>query len=192
MVQATQLGSPRVQLRYWTQADLPSFAAINSDARVVKYLPGPLSMAESNAMADRIQGHFTRHGFGLWAVELPGVTRFAGFVGLSVPSFTAHFTPCVEVGWRLAPAYWGQGYATEAAGLALSFGFEQAGLDEIVSFTVPNNRASLRVMEKLGMHSVGEGGAQEYFDHPNLPMGHRLRRHLLYRLARTEAKTALS
>ena len=111
---------------------------------------------------------------------MPGVAPFVGFVGLSVPTFEAHFTPCVEVGWRLARAHWGRGYATEAAGAALTFGFSDVGLDEVVSFTVPHNRPSRRVMQRLGMRR----DPAEDFEHPSLPEGHPLRRHVLYRLHR--------
>jgi RimJ/RimL family protein N-acetyltransferase len=115
-------------------------------------------------------------------VEAPGVTSFVGFVGLNVPKLQAHFTPCVEVGWRLAYDHWGRGYATEAARAAIEFGFTNAGLDQIVSFTVPVNRRSRRVMERVGMtHSPADD-----FDHPNLAEGHRLRRHVLYRLQRVD------
>lgn len=126
-----------------------------------------------------MEAHFQEHGFGLWAVEIPGVATFAGFVGLSVPRFEAHFTPCVEIGWRLAAPYWGRGYATEGARAALEFGFDHLHLDQIVSFTVPDNVRSRRVMEKIGMtHDPADD-----FDHPNLPEGHRLRRHVLYGIA---------
>ncbi len=118
----------------------------------------------------------SKDGFGKWAVEIPGVTSFAGFTGLSVPAFEASFTPCVEVAWRLAREHWGRGYATEAARAAIEFGFKQAGLDEIVAFTVPANTRSVRVMEKLGMKFSGE------FDHPAIADGHPLRRHVLYRV----------
>src|SRR5438105_8144847 len=105
----------------------------------MEFLPSPLTHPESDALAARIREHFHDHGFGLWAVEIPGVVTFAGFVGLSVPKFHAHFTPCVEVGWRLAFDHWRHGYATEAATAALHFGFTTTGLTEIVSFTVPEN-----------------------------------------------------
>ena len=144
------------------------------------HYPKPLTRAESDAAVAYYREHFARHGFGLWAVEVPGVAEFIGYVGLAVPRFEAHFTPCVEVGWRLARAYWGRGYATEGARAALDIGFRQYGLDEIVSFTVPANRRSRAVMERLGMtHDPADD-----FDHPNLPEGHRLRRHVLYRLTK--------
>jgi ribosomal-protein-alanine N-acetyltransferase len=172
------LKTSRLILRPWTEQDLPAFAAMNADERVTEFLPKVLTESESDALAARIREHFDRRGFGLWALEIPGVSRFAGFVGLSIPRFQAHFTPCVEVGWRLAHEHWGKGYATEAAQAAVEFGFTVLRLDQIVSFTVPGNVRSRRVMEKLGMTYT----AADDFDHPNLPEGHRLRRHVLHRL----------
>lgn len=176
------LHTERLVLRGWREDDLEPFAALNADPRVMEFLPAPLSRAESDAMAGRLQEHFARHGFGGWVIEVPGVAAFAGFVGLLIPSYQAHFTPCVEVGWRLAHAHWGRGYATEGARAALKFGFEQLGLEEIVSFTVPANRRSWQVMERLGMRR----SPADDFDHPRLPEGHPLRRHVLYRLSRGE------
>lgn len=174
-----ELRTDRLFLRRWRPEDREPFAALNADPRVVEFLPGPLSRTESDERAARMEAHFQEHGFGLWAVEIPGVATFAGFVGLSVPRFEAHFTPCVEIGWRLAAPYWGRGYATEGARAALEFGFDHLHLDQIVSFTVPDNVRSRRVMEKIGMtHDPADD-----FDHPNLPEGHRLRRHVLYRIA---------
>jgi RimJ/RimL family protein N-acetyltransferase len=172
------LRTPRLLLRAWRESDRAPFARMNVDPRVMEHLPGPLSRAESDALVDRIGAHFAERGFGLWAVEAPGVADFVGFVGLSVPGFAAAFTPCVEVGWRLAAEQWGRGYATEAARAALAHGFGALGLAEIVSFTVPANARSLRVMEALGMRR----DPAEDFDHPGLPAGHPLRRHVLYRL----------
>src|SRR5437867_6706490 len=117
------LSGNRVCLRPWRDEDRDAFAALNSDARVMEFFPNRLSRTESDAMVDGIEDHFNGHGFGLWALEAPDVAPFIGFAGLSVKEFPAPFTPCVEVGWRLAFAYWGQGYATEAARLALDYGF---------------------------------------------------------------------
>ena len=128
----------------------------------------------------RIEAHFDRHGFGPWVVEIPGVTDCAGFVGLMVPAFEAHFTPCIEIGWRLARPYWGKGYATEAARAALDYAFDTLHADEVVAITVPANRPSRAVMERLGMVYDPAGD----FDHPNLPAGHLLQRHVLYRKQR--------
>jgi ribosomal-protein-alanine N-acetyltransferase len=142
------------------------------------YFRAPLPPTESDALADRIQRHFDEHGFGLWAVEVPGTASFVGFCGLTVARFSAHFTPCIEVGWRLAFEHWGHGYATEAANLAIGHGFGEHALAEIVSFTSASNFRSRAVMERLGM----QRDPAEDFDHPSLPLGHPLSRHVLYRL----------
>jgi RimJ/RimL family protein N-acetyltransferase len=174
-----ELRTERLRLRGWQPSDREPFAAMNADPRVMEYFPAPLSPEESDARVARIEAHFDRHGFGLWAVEVVGVAPFAGFIGLSIPGFEAHFTPCVEIGWRLAAAHWCRGFATEGARAALAFGFNTLGLAEIVSFTATVNLRSRRVMEKLGMtHQPGDD-----FDHPLLPEGHWLRRHVLYRIA---------
>lgn len=170
----------RLILRRWRDSDRAPFARLNADPRVMEFFPGTLTFAESDAVANRIQAHFDLHDFGLWAVEVPGVTPFAGFVGLMVPAFEAHFTPCVEMGWRLAAEHWGHGYATEGARAALAFGFDTLGLAEIVSMTVAGNRRSWHVMEKLGMTR----DAGDDFDHPLVAEGHPLRRHMLYRIRR--------
>jgi RimJ/RimL family protein N-acetyltransferase len=173
--------TPRLLLRPWRNEDLPAFAVMNADPRVMEFFPKPLDHTESDAAATRIRDHLDRRGFGLWAVEVPGLVDFIGFVGLSVPSFEAHFTPCVEIGWRLAGRHWGYGYATEAALAALDFGFRELALDEIVSFTAGVNLRSRRVMEKIGMtHSQADD-----FEHPALLNGHPLRRHVLYRVKRS-------
>lgn len=186
------LATERLILRPWQESDLAPFAALNADARVMEYMPARLDRAGSDALVARAQAHFDRHGFGPWAVELrsgepgSGDAGLIGFVGLMVPSFEAHFTPCVEVGWRLAFVHWGRGYATEAAQAALAFGFGSAGLDEIVSFTSVGNARSRAVMERLGMRR----DPADDFDHPTLPEGHALRRHVLYRLARRDWEAA--
>jgi RimJ/RimL family protein N-acetyltransferase len=178
-----ELRTQRLRLRRWLPADREPFAALNADPRVAEFLPAPLAREASDALAARVEAHFETHGFGLWAVEAPGVTSFVGFAGLSIPAFSARFTPCVEIGWRLAVPFWGRGYATEAARAALGFGFRQLRLGEIVSFTVPGNLRSRRVMEKLGMRR----DPADDFDHPALPEGHPFRRHVLYRIARAAA-----
>ena len=172
-----ELRTDRLLLRRWQPTDRPAFADLNADLRVMEHFPRVLTPAESDELVDRIEQHFNEYGFGLWAVEVPGITQFAGFVGLATPRFEAHFTPCVEVGWRLAVEHWGSGYATEGARAAVAFGFEKLGLDEIVSFTVPENHRSRSVMERIGMaHNPADD-----FDHPGVP--ERLRRHVLYRIA---------
>ena len=172
------LSSGRICLRRWRDEDRDAFAAMNSDARVMAFFRSPLSRVESDAMVDRIEEHFEKHDFGLWAIEVPGVAPFIGFAGLAIARFSARFTPCVEVGWRLAFEHWGHGFATEAAQLALGFGFGTLALPEIVSFTSATNQRSRPVMERLGMRRE----PADDFDHPALPEGHPLRRHVLYRL----------
>jgi RimJ/RimL family protein N-acetyltransferase len=175
-----ELRTDRLLLRRWRPDDRLPFARLNSDPQVVEYLAGALTREASDALADRIEAHFERHGFGLWAVEVPGEdTPFAGFIGLVTARFEAHFTPCIEIGWRLDAAYWNRGYATEGARAAVQFGFLSLKLEEIVSFTACANVRSRRVMEKLGMTRA----PSDDFDHPGLPPGHPLKRHVLYRLA---------
>ena len=174
------LTTKRLRLRLWRDEDLPGFAALNSDPRVMQYMAKLLDRRESDASAERIKQHFVRHGFGLWAVELIGIADFIGFTGFSVPSFEAHFTPCVEIAWRLARDYWGFGYATEAAFAARDYGFAHLGFEQVVSFTVPANQRSRNVMERIGMTRSPD----DDFQHPLLPGGHPLRHHVLYRLAR--------
>jgi RimJ/RimL family protein N-acetyltransferase len=173
-----EIRTARLLLRPWQMADREPFARLNADPRVMEHFSSPLSSDDSDALADRLEAEIAWRGWGLWAVEIPGLAPFAGFIGLSVPSFEAAFTPCVEVGWRLAAEFWGAGYATEGASAAIGFGFQTLNLREIVSFTVPGNVRSRRVMERLGMsHDPAHD-----FDHPSLPVGHPLRRHVLYRL----------
>jgi RimJ/RimL family protein N-acetyltransferase len=174
------LTSARLRLRPWRDEDLPAFAALNADPEVMEYMPKCLTREESDGMAARIRDGLAQRGFGTWAVEVFGVSEFIGFTGLSVPSYETHFTPCVEIAWRLARRFWGFGYATEAARLALDYGFQIAGLEEIVSFTFVGNLRSRRVMERLGMTY----SAEDDFEHPRLSEGHRLRSHVLYRMNR--------
>jgi len=180
VVRGPQLQTERLVLRRWRPDDHELFAALNADPVVMEHFARPLSRDESDAMAAMVDAAFDQEGFGLWAVEAPGVALFLGFVGLNRVPFQAPFTPAVEVGWRLAREHWGQGYATEAARAAMDFGFGPLGLDEIVSFTVPANHRSRRVMERLGLtHDPADD-----FDHPRLPDGHPLRRCVLYRARR--------
>jgi RimJ/RimL family protein N-acetyltransferase len=177
-----RLETERLILRQWRESDRQPFRELNADPRVMEFMPGCLAPEASDEMMERIQRHFELHGFGLFAAELRLDQSFLGFIGLSVPGFDAPFMPAVEVGWRIAARHWGKGLATEGAREVLRLGFESAGLESVVSFTVPGNVRSLRVMEKLGMtHDPADD-----FDHPSLPEGHAMRRHLLYRLHRGE------
>jgi ribosomal-protein-alanine N-acetyltransferase len=176
----TTLVAPRLALREWRDADLEPYAALNADPEVMRYFPNTLDRDESDASAARVREHFHRHGFGPWAVEIPGVADFAGFVGLMIPSFEAHFTPCVEIGWRLARAYWGQGYATEAARAVLDYAWGTLALDQLLALTIPANRPSRAVMERIGMTR----SPTDDFDHPAVPADHPMARHVLYRIDR--------
>lgn len=173
-----ELRTERLLLRAWRDPDRAPFAALNADPQVMRHLPALLTRVESDALLDVLGARLEERGFGLWAVEAPGVAPFCGFVGLSVPTWPAPFGPCVELAWRLAAAHQGRGFATEAARAVVRFAFERLGLAELVSFTVPANAPSLRVMEKLGMRRDPAGD----FEHPSLPPGHPLRPHVFYRL----------
>lgn len=170
----------RLILRHWRPSDRAPFARLNADSRVMEFLAGPLTRNESDLLIDRIQSHFRLHGLGLCAAELRENREFIGFIGLAVPLFQAAFTPCVEIGWRLSVTHWGRGLASEGANALARYGFEGLGLEEMVSMTVPGNVRSRRVMEKLGMTR----NPADDFDHPGLPEGHPLRRHVLYRLGK--------
>ncbi len=179
------LSTPRLILRPWRDADVDAFAAMFGDPAVMEFLMPAPDRAAIEAIVGRVRAHFAQHGFGWWAAELkaPGNKtsgQFIGFIGLSHVPFEAHFTPAVEIGWRLASAHWGKGYATEGAKAALAAGFTRLGLQEIVSFTVPANRRSWHVMQRIGMthHEADD------FDHPRLAEGDPLRRHVLHRISR--------
>jgi RimJ/RimL family protein N-acetyltransferase len=174
------LRTPRLVLRRWRAADRAPFAAMNADPIVMRHFPSVLSAEESDALAQAIEDAMAGRGFGLWALEVPGVTSFAGFVGLSVPGFVAPFTPCVEIGWRLAQAQWRRGYATEAGRAVLRHAWDALALPGVVSFSTAGNDRSRAVMARLGMRY----DPADDFDHPRLPPGHPLRPHVLYRIAR--------
>lgn len=174
------LETPRLVLREWRAEDSEPFARLNADPVVMEFMPAPLSREESDRFVDRIVANLREQGFGLYAAEHRADAKFVGFIGLATPSFEAHFTPCVEIGWRLAAPYWSQGLATEGARAVVRYAFETLQLPELVSFTTVENLRSRRVMEKLGMAR----DPSEDFDHPRLADGHPLRRHVLYRLRR--------
>lgn len=175
---APAIATERTILRQWRMTDLPLFAALNADREVMRHFPTTLDRTQSDAVALRLAQHIETHGYGPWAVEIPGVTPFAGFVGLMRVGFDAPFAPAVEIGWRLARAWWSNGYATEAASAAAQYAFDTLGMTDLVSFTVPANVRSRAVMQRIGMRHCPD----EDFLHPLIPPGHRLRRHVLYRL----------
>jgi RimJ/RimL family protein N-acetyltransferase len=204
------LTTQRLILRPWRETDREGFARLNDDPAVMEFMPRRLSRDESDATAASIQAAIERRGWGFWAVGVKGgggggvhaagegvaagtahaadegaaahAGAFIGFVGLSVPGFTAHFTPCVEIGWRLAKEHWGNGYASEAAAACLRFGFEKLKLQQIVAFTVPLNKRSIGVMKRIRMSR----DPADDFDHPKLSAGHPLQRHVLYRIDRSD------
>ena len=169
------IATPRLLLRPWKSKDFEPFCALNADPEVMRHFPATLTRAQTKAGLERTVAHFARHGWGLFAAEHEG--SFIGCIGIFHVPFVAHFTPAVEIGWRLARAYWNRGFATEGARACLDFGFSQVGLTEIVSMTTPGNLASRKVMEKIGMRHDPGGD----FEHPRIAPGHPLRRHVLYR-----------
>jgi RimJ/RimL family protein N-acetyltransferase len=168
------LTTERLVLRRFLPDDRQPFARLNADPLVMKYFPAELSAAQSLAFQERIDAHFEEFGFGLWVVSPHGSNELLGLVGLNVPTFTAHFTPCVEIGWRIWPDHWGKGFALEAARACLALAFSELNLAEVVAFATVTNARSIRVMQRLGMHADGE------FLHPALS-GHPLCPHVLYR-----------
>jgi RimJ/RimL family protein N-acetyltransferase len=173
-----ELATARLRLRPWRAEDREPFAAINADPAVMQYFPSTLARSESDALAERIDSELRRHGYGLWAVEIPGEASFIGFVGLQQTDAELPFARTTEIGWRLGRSYWGRGLASEAAGAALAYGFEELALEQIVAYTAAGNLRSRRVMERLGMRREPE----DDFIHPQLPAGHPLAPHVLYRL----------
>jgi RimJ/RimL family protein N-acetyltransferase len=178
---ASEIETPRLILRQWRESDREPYAALNADPAVMEFFPALQDRAASDKSVDAWRAEIEARGWSNWAVELREGGAFIGFIGLTVPRRTLPFSPCVEIGWRLAREHWGRGYAAEGASHALRVGFERLGLDEIVSFTALLNVRSRAVMERIGMRD-----ARADFEHPAVPEGHRLRRHCLYRLAREE------
>lgn len=174
------LSSERLILRPWRDDDLDALAALCADPEVMAHFPSVLDRAGSATLLGKLMAHQAEHGFGFWCLERRADGAVIGFAGLARVGFAAPFAPAVEIGWRLARSYWGQGYALEAAQRSLQFAFEDLQLNEVVSFTVPANRNSWGLMQRLGMRRDPVGD----FEHPGLPQGHPLRSHLLYRLDR--------
>lgn len=179
MTRPIEVDTERLRLRQWRPSDREPFAAMNADPEVMRFFPSIHSRETSDRSIDTFQSELLQRGWSNWAVELKPTGEFIGFIGLSVPRRALPFMPCVEIGWRLAPAHWRKGYATEGARAALKIGFEQLRLPEIVSFTAVVNRPSRAVMERIGMVDSSED-----FEHPAVPEGHPLRLHCLYRLSR--------
>ena len=173
--------TPRLILRQWQAGDRQPFAALNADPQVMEHFSALLSREQSDAMANKIQALIEERGWGFWAAEHRDSGEFMGFIGLHTPVASLPFAPCVEIGWRLARPFWGQGLASEGARAALEYGFGALQLESIVSFTALTNLRSQAVMQRLGMARDAHD-----FDHPEVPAGHTLRRHCLYRLTRAQ------
>jgi RimJ/RimL family protein N-acetyltransferase len=177
-----EFDTARLRLRQWRDSDLAPFFALARDPQVMEFLLPLPTRADSDGMVARLQARFAENGWGFWAVEEKASGEFIGFTGLNVPAVALPFSPCVEIGWRLARHAWGKGHASEAARGALQVGFERLGLEEIVAFTAAGNLRSAAVMERIGMREDVAGA----FDHPLVPEGHPLRAHRLYRIGRAE------
>lgn len=172
-----ELQTGRLILRQWRDSDREPFAAMGASGEVMEHFPARMTRTDSDSFIDRMTAHIDDHGWGLWSLESRETGAFLGFTGLSVPGFDAHFTPAVEVGWRLARHAWGYGYASEAARRALVYGFESLGLRELVSFATATNVRSQAVMDRIGMtHDPADD-----FDHPAIVPSSPLNRHVLYR-----------
>lgn len=178
----TIIETERLILRTWKKEDADPYFQINQDTKVIEFLPRSLTMEQVNDFITAASNHQEEQSYTLWAACLKETRELIGFIGLNYTTFESNFTPAVEVGWRLGSQYWGKGYATEGAKASLEYGFKQCGLKEIVSFTVPANVKSLRVMEKIGLKRDLNGD----FAHPKLPADHKLSHHVLYRLSADE------
>ena len=175
------LQTNRLKLRQWKDSDLITFAKLSADPEVMRFYPSTLNKNESDDLACKIKGLIAKRGWGFWAIEELKTEKFIGFVGLHEPTYDLPVTPCVEIGWRLAKEYWGKGYATEASNISLDFAFNKLNLDKIYSFTSVANIKSRAVMERIGMVNINKN-----FEHPNIPKGHVLREHVLYRITQDE------
>jgi len=180
MSNAPTIETARLLLRPWRDADVDAWSAMNADPRVMEFFPSAYSREESEEVATRLRKRLDDAGRGWWIVEMKDGGAFAGTIALQSVPFDAHFTPALEVGWRLPFAAWGKGIATEGGGAAIAFAFEQLGYDELVSMTARLNVRSQRVMERLGMTH----DPRDDFEHPRIDPGHRLRPHVLYRIRR--------
>lgn len=168
----------RLYLRQWAEKDKQEYARLNANPEVMEFFPSVLTAVQSHEQLERLSNDIRRRGYGFFALERKSDGAFLGFTGISHPGFEAPFTPCIEIGWRIDKPYWGNGYATEAAIASLAYAFEWIGVKEVVSSTSIHNQRSEKVMKKIGMKKENE------FNHPLLPDGHSLQKHVLYKIAR--------
>ena len=176
------LETERLVLRTFQEDDADTMISINQDKKVMQFFPSAPDEEETIAFIDKVIVHQEQYGFSLYAVEIKKTGEMIGFVGLFTATFKAHFTPATEIGWRLSSKYWNQGYATEAAKAVLDYAFNERKLDEVVSFTSMLNKPSIRIMQKIGLHTSSE----DDFDNPNVPADSPLVKHVLYKLKRSE------
>ena len=180
-MEMVELQTSRLKLRQWKDSDLIAFAKLNADPEVMQFYPNKLEKDESDNMALKLKDLIAKRGWGFWAIEEIETKKFIGFVGLHEPTYDLPVTPCVEIGWRLAKEYWGNGYATEASNISLDFAFNKLNLDKVYSFTSGENIKSRAVMERIGMVNINKN-----FEHPIIPKGHALREHVLYQITQNE------
>ena len=178
----TIIETERLILRTWEKEDAKAYFQINQDPKVTEFLLGPLAMEQITGFIEAMNSHSASHGYTIWAACLKETSELIGFIGLKSIDWKSHFTPAVEIAWRLGAQYWGKGYATEGAKATVKYGFNQCGLEEILSFTVPDNIRSLQVMQKIGLKHDIQGS----FEHPELPVDHPLSQHVLYRLTKED------
>ena len=174
------LETDRLILRTWHDEDLQPMLAINQDPKVMEYFPELQDLEATKKLIVRINSHFEKYGYTVYATERKDSGEFIGFIGLFTPEFESHFTPSTEIGWRLSSNHWGQGFATEGAKAVLDYAFRELKMPEIVSFTAAGNAKSIRVMQKIGL----QHNETDDFDHPKLDDESPLKRHVLYRLSR--------
>lgn len=186
MAEMIEMHSPRLLLRRWCSEDREPFAALNADAEVMRHFPACLSRAQSDRLLQRIEADFAERGFGLWALQRKDSGAFIGLAGVRPVGFAAPFCPALEMAWLLARPHWRQGFASEAARAVLDCAFTRLALEQVVAFTAQGNLASQALMRAIGMRADPAGD----FDHPLLPAGHRLSRHVLYRLPRADWEAA--
>lgn len=176
------LETDRLILRTWDDDDLRQMLAINQDPKVMEYFPSLQDLEMTKKFIEKVNAHFENHGYSFYATVRKDTNEFIGFIGLLIADFESHFTPATEIGWRLSSNHWGKGFATEGAKAVLDYAFRELKISEIVSFTVPQNKASRRVMEKIGLRR----SPQNDFNHPKLAKDSTLCKHVLYRLLKDE------
>ena len=177
MLKMNYLKTPRLNLRQWRTDDCPLFAELTSDPEVMRYFPATLDRVSSDALVSFFQTSITHYGWGFWAAEITETAEFIGFIGINQPTQQLPFSPCVEIGWRLAKQFWGKGYASEGASACLKFAFEELALTEVVSMTPLLNHRSEKVMQRIGMLDT-----KQNFIYPTIPEGHKLAEHVLYKI----------